>query len=210
MLSNILLTPFDQEMRRKGYQLTRYADDWVLTCESAAEARAAVAAALRILNELGVQLHPQKTRIVHVRQGFEFLGYKIKRGKQLRLPPSKIRSGAQSGALYAVPREKSVQRFMDQVRALTRRRVPLKTKELIEELNPVLQGWGHHYKRAHVRKLFHRLDGWIVRRIKAQRFKRWRNGGWRQLPEAKLYGEYGLVNLTQLIPSIASRKRESS
>ena len=67
LLSNILLTPFDQEMRRKGYQLTRYADDWVLTCESAAEARAAVAAALRILNELGVQLHPQKTRIRCVR-----------------------------------------------------------------------------------------------------------------------------------------------
>ena len=129
MLSNILLTPFDQEMRRKGYQLTRYADDWVVTCESAAEARAAVAAALRILNELGVQLHPQKTRIVHVRQGFDFLGYKIKRGKQLRLPPGKIRSGAQSGALYAFPREKSIRRFMDQVRALTGRRVPLRTKE---------------------------------------------------------------------------------
>ena len=137
LLSNILLTPFDQEMRRKGYQLTRYADDWVATCESAAEARAAVAAALRILNELGVQLHPQKTRIVHVRQGFEFLGYKVKRGKQLQLPPGKIRSGAQSGALYAIPREKSVRRFMDQVRALTRRRVPLKTKELIEGLNPL-------------------------------------------------------------------------
>jgi RNA-directed DNA polymerase len=210
LLSNILLTPFDQEMRRKGYQLTRYADDWVVTCKSAAEARAAVAAALRILKELGVQLHPQKTRIVHVRQGFEFLGYKIKRGKQLRLPPGKIRSGAQSGELYAIPREKSVRHFMDQVRALTRRRVPLKTRELIEELNPVLRGWGHHYKRAHVRKLFHRLDGWIVRRIWSHRFKRWRNGGWRQLPEAKLYGEYGLVNLIQLIPSIASRKRESS
>jgi RNA-directed DNA polymerase len=207
LLSNILLTPFDQEMRRKGYQLTRYADDWVVTCESAAEARAAVAAALRILKELGVQLHPQKTRIVHVRQGFEFLGYKIKRGKQLRLPPSKIRSDIQSGALYAFPREKSIRHFMDQVRALTRRRVPLKTKELIEELNPVLRGWGHHYKRAHVRKLFHRLDGWVVRRIRSHRFKRWRNGGWRQLPETKLYGEYGLVNLIQLIPSLASRKR---
>ena len=182
----------------------------VATCESAAEARTAVAAALRILKELGVQLHPQKTRIVHVRQGFEFLGYKIKRGKQLRLPPGKIRSGAQSGALYAIPREKSVRRFMDQVRALTSRRVPLKTKELIEELNPVLRGWGHYYKRAHVRKLFHRLDGWIVRRIRSHRFKRWRNGGWRQLPETKLYGEYGLVNLIQLIPSIASRKREPS
>src|SRR5438105_668391 len=85
LLSNILLTPFDQEMGRKGYQLTRFADDWVVTCASAAEAQAAVAAALRIVNELGVQLHPQKTRIVHVQQGFEFLGYKVKRGKQLRL-----------------------------------------------------------------------------------------------------------------------------
>jgi len=97
LLSNLLLTPFDREMRRKGYQLTRYADDWVVTCKSVAEARAAVAVALRILNALGVQLHPQKTRIVHVRQGFEFLGYQIQRGKQLRLPPGKIRSGAQWG-----------------------------------------------------------------------------------------------------------------
>ena len=74
----------------------------------------------------------------------------------------------------------------------------------------MLRGWGHHYKRAHVRKLFHRLDGWIVGRIWSHRFKRWRNGGWQQLPEAKLHGEYGLVKLFQLIPSIASRKRESS
>ena len=64
-LSNILLTPFDREMRLRGYQLTRYADDWVITCKSAAEARAAVAAASRILEQLGVELHPPKTRIVH-------------------------------------------------------------------------------------------------------------------------------------------------
>jgi hypothetical protein len=98
---------------------------------------------------------------------------------------------------------------MDQVRQLTRRSVPLTTKELIDEMNPVLRGWGHYYKRAHVRTLFHRLDGWIVRRIWSHRFKRWR-GGWLQLPETKLYGEYGLVNLVRLIPSIASRKKESS
>ena len=76
VLSNVLLTPFDREMRRKGYQVTRYADDWVITCKSAAEARAAIVAAQRILEQLGVLLHPQKTRIVHVRHGFEFLGYK--------------------------------------------------------------------------------------------------------------------------------------
>ena len=204
LLSNILLTPFDREMRRRGYQLTRYADDWVITCKSVAEARAAVAAALRILKQLGVVLHPQKTRIVHVQQGFEFLGYKIKRGKALRLPASKIRSQARSGALYAYPREKSICRFKDQVRQRTKRRVPLRTRELIAELNPVLRGWGEYYKRAHVRKLFHQLDGWVRRRIWSHRFKRWRNGGWKQLPNAKLYGEYGLVNLVGLIPSIAS------
>jgi hypothetical protein len=61
----------------------------VITCKSAAEARAAVDAARRILKQLGVELHPQKTRIVHVRYGFEFLGYKIKRGyKKLHLPES--------------------------------------------------------------------------------------------------------------------------
>jgi len=206
LLSNILLTPFDREMRRKGYQLTRYADDWVITCRTAAEARAAVDAALRILKQLGVELHPQKTRIVHVQQGFEFLGYKIKRGqRKLRLPASKIRSGAASGTLYAYPREKSVRRFMDQVRQRTKRKVPLETGALIEELNPLLRGWGEYYKRAHVRKLFHRLDGWIVRRIWSHRFKRWRNGGWKLLPTAMLYQKYGLVNLVGLIPSLAFR-----
>jgi len=206
LLSNILLTPFDWEMRHKGYQLTRYADDWVVTCQSPAEARAALKAARTILNALGVQLHPQKTRIVHVQRGFEFLGYKIKRGRQLQLSPSKIRSGAQSGALYAFPKEKSIQRFMDQVRSRTRRVAPLKTEELIEQLNPVLRGWGHYYKRAHVRKLFNRLDRWIVRRIWSHRFKRWRCAGWKVLPTAKLYGEYGLVNLMGLIPSLASQR----
>ena len=210
LLSNILLTPFDQEMRRRGYRLTRYADAWVVTCKSAAAARAAVAAALRSLSELGGQVHPQKTRIVRVRQGCEFLGYKSKRGKQLQLPPGKIRSGAQPGALSAYPREKAIRRFRAQVRQLTKRRVPLTTQEVIEELNPVLRGWGHYYKRAHVRRLFNRLDRWIVRRMWSHRFRRWRNGGWRRLPESTRYGEHGLVNLVRLIPSLVSQSSASS
>jgi hypothetical protein len=198
-------------MRRKGYQVTRYADDWVLTCKSAAEARTAIAAARRILEQLGVELHPQKTRVVHVERGFEFLGYVIKRGKRpLRLMPHQIQSRARNGDLYAYPKGKSIRRFMDQVRERTRRRVPLNTSELIANLNPVIRGWGNYYKRAHVRKLFNRLNGWIVHRIRSHRCKRWRNRGWRQLPETRLYGEYGLVNLVQLIPSIASRKHEPS
>jgi len=203
-LSNILLTPFDREMRLRGYQLTRYADDWVITCKSAAEARAAVEAAGRILKQLGVELHPQKTRIVHVR---EFLGYKIKRGqRKLHLPASKIRSQARQGALYAYPKAKSIGRFMDQVRQRTKRTTSLNTTDLIAELNPLLRGWGEYYKRAHVRKLFQRLDGWIRRRIWSHRYRRLRNAGWKQLPVAKLYGESELVRLLDLIPSLASRR----
>jgi RNA-directed DNA polymerase len=209
LLSNILLTPFDREMRRKGYRLTRYADDWVITCGSAAEARAALDAAIRILQQLGVQLNREKTRIVHVVHGFEFLGYKIKRGRGLKLPQRKVRSGAQPGALYAYPREKSIRRFKDQVRQLTRRRVPVTSSELVARLNPLLRGWGGYYKRAHVRKLFNQLDRWIVRRIWSHRFKRWRCRGWTLLPEHTLYGEYGLVNLIALIPSLASQRSSS-
>jgi len=207
VLSNVLLTPFDREMRLRGYQLTRYADDWVITCKSAAEARAAVEAAGRILKQLGVELHPQKTRIVHVQHGFEFLGYIIKRGKtQLHLPESKIRSQVRQGMLYAYPKAKSIQRFKDQVRQRTKRTLPLQTKELIAGLNPLLRGWGEYYKRAHVRRLFHRLDGWIRRRIWSHRYKRWSNAGWTHLPLPKLYGEYELVRLFDLIPSLTPRR----
>jgi group II intron reverse transcriptase/maturase len=206
LMSNILLTPFDREMRQRGFQVTRYADDWVVTCKTRQEAQAALAAAQRILDTLGVTLHAGKTRIVHVRQGFDFLGYKLKRGQRpLRLAPGKIRSGARAGKLYAFPRAKSIQHFKDQIRRRTRRKAPLGTQELIEQINPVIRGWGQYYCKAHVRKLFQRLDGWIVRRLWSHRYKRWRNGGWRRLPERRLYGEYGLVKLITLIPSLNLR-----
>ena len=206
LLSNILLTPFDREMRRRGYRLTRYADDWVVTCHTRAEAQRALAEATGILKALGVTLNADKTRIVHVQVGFEFLGYKIKRGtRPLRLPPSKIRSGVRSGDLYAYPRQKSIQHFKTQVRQRTRRKAPVTTPELVRQINPVIRGWGLYYHKAHVRKLFAQLDRWILRRIWAQRFKRWRCRGWKQLPERHLYGELGLVRLIALIPSIHLR-----
>jgi group II intron reverse transcriptase/maturase len=206
ILSNILLTPFDKEMRRRGYRLTRYADDWVVTCRTREEAQDALAEAQKILTVLGVILNEEKTHIVHVSQGFEFLGYKIKRGsRRLKLPSSKIRSGTRHGDLYAYPREKSLQHFKEQIRNRTRRKAPVSTQELIAEINPVIRGWGHYFCKAHVRKLFAQLDRWILRRIWSQRFKRWRCRGWRRLPERRLYGEMGLVRLVFLIPSLNLR-----
>ena len=156
--------------------------------------------------ELGVTLNEEKTRIVHVRHGFEFLGYKIKRGSRpLRLTPDKIRSDTRAGGLYAYPREKSIQHFKDQIRQRTPRRAPVNTRELIEDINPVIRGWGLYYHKAHVRKLFNRLDRWIVRRLWSHHHKRWRCSGWKSLPTCRLYGELGLVNLVSLIPSLRSR-----
>jgi RNA-directed DNA polymerase len=73
--SNIYLTPFDRSMTPAGFQLTRWADDLVIVCKSRREAARALALAERFLqDELGVELPPRKTRIVHVQNGFEFLG----------------------------------------------------------------------------------------------------------------------------------------
>jgi group II intron reverse transcriptase/maturase len=199
LLSNILLTPFDREMRAQGYQLTRYADDWVLTCESEEEAQAAVMTAERILAQLGVQLHPQKTRIVHIHCGFEFLGYKIKQGRpRAAVCRRKLGRSSPAGTVYAYPREKSIDRFKDQIRQRTKRRIPLSTEQIIAELNPIVRGWGQYYKRSHVRKLFTHLDAWIVRRLWSHRYKHWRCEGWKQLPQPLLYGKMGLVSLLQL------------
>lgn len=211
LLSNILLTPFDWEMRCRGYQLTRYADDWVITCTSAQQARAALATANKVLEKLGVQINPQKTRIVHVRSGFEFLGFLIKRGSRPMCLPAHMIKNTQAGALYAYPKRTSIRRFKDRVRLRTRRKAPVSTEQLIEDINPLLRGWGMHYRRAHVRRLFWRLDRWIVRRLWSHRFKRWRcRRAGRELPHTTLYRELGLVSLTDLIPSVARRKRASS
>lgn len=211
LLSNILLTPFDREMRRRGYHLTRYADDWAVTCRSRREAAAALRCAEKILATLGVRLNVQKTRIVHVRQGFTFLGYLIKRGQRaLSLPAAQITSGARRGGLYAYPTQKSVDRFKDGVRRTTRRRVPLPTAQVIRELNPLIRGWGEYYKRAHVRRLFNQLDRWVVRRLWSHRYRRWRCAGWKTLPTRRLRGELGLVGLISLIPSLASRRTAAS
>ena len=195
LLSNIYLHVFDVWMEQAGFQVTRYADDWVAVCRTREEAERALASARAVLEDLGLRIHPEKTRIVHVTQGFEFLGYKVGKGKGLRFK--------QGGTgLYAIPRQRSIDRFKDKVRALTRRRLAVPLEELILALNPVIRGWGNYYRRANVRRLFNRLNMWIVRRIWGWRFKRWRNAGWRTLPETRLYGEYGLVNLLQLIPSM--------
>jgi group II intron reverse transcriptase/maturase len=203
LLSNVYLHVFDEKMAEAGFGLTRFADDWVITCKTRRDAERALTSARAVLEgELGLRVHPDKTRIVYVAQGFEFLGYKIKQGER------RLRYRQAGPDLYAYPRDRTIERFKKRVRQITNRRNPKKLGGLLDELNPVIRGWGNYYRRAHVRRLFHRLDGWILRRIWSWRYKRWRCRGWQKLPRTKLYGELGLVNLLQLIPSMAGYYRQ--
>jgi group II intron reverse transcriptase/maturase len=204
--SNIFLTPFDRVMTEKGFRVTRWADDFVVMCRTRGEAEQVLAFAEKFLREeLGVQLHPKKTRIVHIRTGFEFLGYKVKQGKGRHLSAKQCKRPLTRYNFYAIPREKSVERFRDQVRRLTRRKAPIPLEELIERLNPVIRGWGNYYRKAHVRRLFNQLDRWIDHRIYSFLAKRWRNCAWQKYPTRRLIEEYGLVRLTHLIPGLTGR-----
>jgi RNA-directed DNA polymerase len=201
--SNIYLTPFDHVMTEAGYRLTRFADDFVVICHTREEAEAALALASAFLQEkLGVSLHPEKTRIVHVADGFEFLGYKIKRGKGLRMAAHKRTTKANPLNLYAIPRERAVDRFKDQIRNLTRRNAPVRLCEVIAAINPIIRGWGNYFRKANVRKLFHQLDGWIERRLWSFVAKRWRNTAWRKYSTRRLVTELGLVRLMSLVPGV--------
>ena len=83
-----LVPPFDREMRCKGYHVLRYPGDCLITCKFAAEARAAIFAAHRVLERLGMKLHRQKVRVVHVEPGV----IEANSGTSLALPKSSFRA----------------------------------------------------------------------------------------------------------------------
>jgi hypothetical protein len=162
--------------------MVRYADDLVITCKHRREAEEALDQVRSAASVLRLTLHPDKTRIVHVGDGFDFLGYTIKEGY----------------SLYAIPRRRKIESFKDKIREITRRNRPLNLRMLIGELSPVIQGWGQHFAKALVKGLFWKLDRWICRRVRAFIAKRTRNTVGRRLSDGVLYRERGLVSLWRL------------
>jgi RNA-directed DNA polymerase len=206
LLSNIYLHLFDEKMVEAGFALTRWADDWVVICRSRSEAERALTSACRVLEEdLRLRLHARKTRIVHLTQGFEFLGFVLKRGRGL---PRAGRAPGIAPSLYLIPTPRSVERFKKKVRRITRRKNGKSLRATLDDLNPVIRGWGNFYRHANVRTQFNKLNNWILRRIWSHQFGRWRNAGWSRLPARRLYRQLGLVNLLMLLPSMQPYYRQ--
>jgi RNA-directed DNA polymerase len=149
LLANIYLDALDHEMARRGWQMTRYADDFIILCRSEAEAQAALVEVRRWVEEAGLTLHPQKTRIVNTEGGesFEFLGWHFERG-------------------YKWPREKSQQKFKESIRQRTKRSSGQALPRIIAGINRVIRGWGNYFQGG-VRNVPERLEGWVRMRLRS-------------------------------------------
>jgi RNA-directed DNA polymerase len=176
LLANIVLNHLDWELDKLGYRLVRYADDFVVVCQTKAQAEEAKAEVTRILNQLGLQLSPEKTRITTYGKGYSFLGFVISsRSKRMR--------------------PKSQEKFKDRIRDLTCRSRNLDA-EVIEKLNQVVRGTANYFAThwSTNRWLFRELDSWVRRRLRCMKYKHFSYHHNRRM-RLKQFARLGLLSL---------------
>lgn len=154
LLSNLYLTPFDHLMAQEGFEMVRYADDFVILCRSAAEARRALEVVKRWTAAAGLTLHPEKTRMVSLRNGghFDFLGYRFHQQGRDVAPKNRTR-------------------FRDRVRELTPRNSGVSTQRIVAGLNKMLRGWLEYFKHARATGL-RRFDEFVRQRFRSILWRR--------------------------------------
>ncbi|HVC06740.1 MAG TPA: group II intron reverse transcriptase/maturase [Solirubrobacterales bacterium] len=174
LLSNIYLHAFDRAMTERGLgTLVRYADDWVVLCRSEREAKAALGVAGEVLAGLGLRLHPQKTRVVDLREGregFDFLGCHLRARVSGRL----LERGVRRYYLHRWPSQRAMKRIRGKVKAKTgRNRTGVgDIREVIAELNPILRGWGNYFRTGNAADKFIEIDRYATWRLKRLMVKR--------------------------------------
>jgi RNA-directed DNA polymerase len=148
LLSNVYLNPLDHQMAQEGYEMVRYADDFVILCRSAEDATAALALVQQWTAQAGLTLHPTKTRVIDARtEAFDFLGYRFENGSRR-------------------PRPKSLDKLKDKIREETKRSNGNSLKTIIATLNPTLRGWFGYFKHSE-KRTFANLDSWIRMRLRS-------------------------------------------
>jgi len=175
LLASIYLHVLDRELSAHGAgELVRYADDGVVLCRSAAQARAALEAVRDALASLGLELHPDKTKVVDLREGREgldFLGCHFHARMSGRLWEQKriVRY-----YLHRWPSQRSMKRLREKVRSRTgRSRVGVKDiREVIADLNPLLRGWGNYFRTGNAAGKFRQAGRYVVMRLRALMVKK--------------------------------------
>jgi RNA-directed DNA polymerase len=159
LLANLYLNPLDHMMARAGREMVRYADDFVILCQSEQEANEVLAQLGQWVAGAGLTLHPTKTRIVNASQkgGFDFLGYHFERGLRW-------------------PRQKSLDKFRETIRQKTGRMRPGSMEDITREVNRTLRGWFEYFKHS-VNNVLVKEDGWVRGRLRAILRKRHKGKG---------------------------------
>lgn len=130
LISNIYLDAFDQEMKRRGHRIVRYADDILILCRSRSAAEHAREVATSILEgELRLTVNTEKTHLVHASRGVKFLGVEI-------------------GLRWTRIQDKKIAAFKTRVKALTRRNSPVNLEQIIKDLTPVMRGFANYSHSA--------------------------------------------------------------
>lgn len=168
LLANIYLHVLDTELTTRGVgELVRYADDGVVLCRSAVQAEHARAVLGEILGSLGLRLHPEKTKVVDLREGREgldFLGCHFRARMSGRLWEQRriVRY-----YLHRWPSQTAMARVRARVRDLTgRNRVGIDIRIVIAGLNPILRGWGNYFRTGNAADKFTEIDRYVVWRLK--------------------------------------------
>jgi RNA-directed DNA polymerase len=174
LLANIYLHVLDAEFtRRKLGELVRYADDGVVLCRSQAQARAALDAAGEILAGLGLELHPDKTKVVDLtggREGLDFLGCHFRARMSGRLWEQKriVRY-----YLHRWPSQRAMKRLREKVRNRTgRNRAGTDIRDVIADINPILRGWGNYFRTGNAAVKFGQADDYVVFRLRRLMIKK--------------------------------------
>ncbi|MGV0837749.1 group II intron reverse transcriptase/maturase [Mycolicibacterium thermoresistibile] len=167
LLANIFLHVLDTELTARGVgELVRYADDGVVLCRSAAQAEHALAAVGEILASMGLRLHPDKTKVVDLREGREgldFLGCHFRARMSGRWWEQKriVRY-----YLHRWPSQTAMARLRAKVRDRTgRNRVGIDIRIIIAELNPILRGWGNYFRTGNAAGKFRQIDWYVTWRL---------------------------------------------
>ena len=166
LLANVYLHAFDRAWAERGTgELVRYCDDFVVLCTTRPEAEQAQRQATAILGELGLELHPEKTRVVDLREGkegFDFLGCHL----HARVSGRLLEQGVRKYYLQRWPSTRSMKRARARVKALTgRSQVGWELEVVIERLNLFLRGWGNYFRTGNASDKFRQLDRHVAWRL---------------------------------------------
>ncbi|WP_207944386.1 group II intron reverse transcriptase/maturase [Actinomadura rubrisoli] len=187
---NTMATPSQRAHRRQTgrpkWRPVRYADDFVImVAGTEAHARQLRQQVAEVLSTMGLRLSEEKTRVVHLDEGFDFLGFRIQRHRK---------RGTQKRHVYTYPSRASVQRIVAKIRALTHRTAQPNLRILLGRLNSLVGGWCNYFKYGVSKKVFSYLRSFMWQRVAQWIRKRCQHLGWKTIRNRYMNGGWEITS----------------